>query len=59
MNSPHEGHIEPVQERGDGVVGLDHKHLDDRVRIAVICGMGIYDLARFVEQKLGLRQVQV
>ena len=59
MDATHEGHIEPIQERGDRLVGLHHEHLDDRMRVAGVRRVGVGDPARFVEHQLRLGQVEV
>ena len=59
MNSPHKRHTETIQQSRDRLVGLDHKHLDNRMRIAVIGRVGVNDLPVVIIHQFCFRQVQM
>ena len=59
VDSPHHRQVQLVEQCGHGVVGLDHKHLNDSVRVAVIGRVGVNYLAGLVEYELRLGQVQM
>ncbi len=48
-----------VQQRGDHVVGFDHEHLDDRMRVGLILGNRVDHRTRFVQQQVHVGQIQV
>ena len=54
-----ERHVEVVQQAGDRFIRLDHEHLDQRVRVAVVLGHGVDHLAVGVQHQLRLGHVQV
>ena len=58
VDAAEEGDVDASEQAGDGLVGLDHEHLDERVGEAGVFGLGVDDVAVVVEDQLDLGQVE-
>ena len=59
VDAPHVRHAHPREQARHGLVGLDHEHLDQRVRERVVLLLGVHDLTVLVQHQVHLRQVEV
>jgi hypothetical protein len=51
VRPPEQRHVNLLEEAGEHLVGLDHEHLDERVRERVVLALGVDDAPVLVEDQ--------